>query len=389
MRIALLMPVTLSELQPLFKGRKLPAGYPYPLFVPLIYYYIDCGHEVVLCTENFGSPAPRVFYGKRIILFCAGTLPRAKMRAALYFRYEILQMISFLKKHPCDVYHAHWLYDFALAAYGTNKEKTLITIHDWPEEIRKSHNDFYWNRRCGLGEKMLYSDCAFTTVSPYMKRKFMHIRPEKEIEVIPNFTDFCIKKESLKEPRIESPVIISINNGFDRRKNVPNLILAFSIIKKRIPGCILQLIGNEYGKNESAEIWSRKHADIDGIEFIGPLNHAQVISSIQQSDIFVHVSREESFGMVVLEAMSQGIPVVGGKDSGAVPWLLEDGRCGKLVDVEDYCAISDAVVDLLKGSVQWKIYSEAGMRRAGEFTVDIVGRKYLRKYETIVNAGKI
>mgnify|MGYP003553075594 FL=1 len=187
MKIALLMPITLSELQPLFNNQKIPYGYPYPLFVPLIYDYIERGHEIVLCTLDQKSRKSTTLVGEKITLFAAGTLPKAKIRAAVNFEYEIRQIVSFLKKNPCDIYHAHWEYDFAQAALRVSRKNSIITIHDWPDKINKFHNDFYWNRRCELGRKTLRQGEHFSTVSPYMAENMKQFFPEKEVKVIPNF----------------------------------------------------------------------------------------------------------------------------------------------------------------------------------------------------------
>jgi YD repeat-containing protein len=58
-----------------------------------------------------------------------------------------------------------------------------------------------------------------------------------------------------------------------------------------------------------------------------------VCSTLDTTDILVHPSREESFGMTIAEAQLAGVVVIGGAHSGAVPWTLDYNRAGRLVDV--------------------------------------------------------
>ena len=63
----------------------------------------------------------------------------------------------------------------------------------------------------------------------------------------------------------------------------------------------------------------------------------------KEIDVLVHPSLEESHGMAVTEAMAIGLPVIGGKYSGAIPWTLGDGKAGMLVDVRSPHAIADGM----------------------------------------------
>lgn len=384
MKIALLLPITLSELQPLFPGQKLTGGYSYSLFVPLVYYYISQGHEVLICTEDHTSIKSSVYYGDNITLFCAGTLPKPKLRAAFNFRYEINQMVNFLKRNPCDIYHAHWLYDFAQAAIMVNERSALITIHDWPDYINLSYNDFYWNRKLNMGRKTLEQGHYFTTVSPYMVKNMKDNYPNKKVRLIPNLINTKYKVDFEKEFRKDNQVIIAISSGFSSHKNISNLILAFEIVRRKLPNCKLKLIGSELGIGEKAESWALKHSRTDGIEFIGAIENNQVIDELKKSDLLVHPSREESFGMVILEAMLNYVPIIGGKDSGAIPWILQNGKYGKLIDIESPEVIANSIVDLLQDTGKLKKMALLGHTRAKMFSVEKVGKMYLEAYRNVI-----
>lgn len=385
MKIALLLPITLSEIQPLFPGQKLTGGYSYSLFVPLVYYYISLGHEVVICTENLSSIKSTVYYGDKITLFCAGTLPKAKLRAAFNFKYEIRQMVKFLKENPCDIYHAHWLYDFAQAAIKTNKEKTLITIHDWPDNISRSYNDFYWNRKLNMGRKTLGEGKFFTTVSPYMINNMKKTYPVKAVKLIPNLIDTKYSINNEKVFRKNNQIIVAISNGFSEHKNIGNLIMAFEKVRQYISDCTLRLIGDELGVGEVAENWARKYSSIEGIEFIGSVDNTRVKQELSNADLFVHPSKEESFGMVILEAMLNNVPVIGGEKSGAVPWILDYGNSGKIIDVENPDSIAKAILEMLGNIEKMKEISIAAKERTKFFNLEKIGQMYLQAYEDIIN----
>ncbi len=62
--------------------------------------------------------------------------------------------------------------------------------------------------------------------------------------------------------------------------------------------------------------------------------------------VFVHPSLEETFGNVLIEAIVEGVPVIGGTRSGAVPWVLGNGSAGLLVDVTSASSIEAAILRL-------------------------------------------
>lgn len=383
MKIALLTPITIKDFQKYFED-KLPNGYPYPLFVPIVNYYIEKGHEVIICTTDRKIKKSKVFRSDRLTIFVAKSMPYSKLSALINFSFEINEIYKFLKNTPCDIYHANWTYEFALAALKVNKKKSLITIHDWAPKIYEYFNDYYRKKKLEISDKVYKIGENFTYVSPYIEKSVTERYKKLDInlDLIPN----CIKYSiSGKEELNKNFIIISINNGFDNRKNVKNLIKAFSLIREYNSNSTLKLFGNGYGINEEAYNWAKENSLFCGIEFKGNVNHNVILEELKLADLLIHPSLEESFGMIFLEAMITKTAIIAGKDSGAVPWVLENGRVGALVDVNNPNDIAMKAIEILSSYEKWKYYVNEGIRRARDFSIEKIGDMYLECYKKIIN----
>ena len=82
----------------------------------------------------------------------------------------------------------------------------------------------------------------------------------------------------------------------------------------------------------------------DGIDFVGHVGRPALASLVASAWCLVHPSLEESFGNTLVEGMLLGTPVIGGRASGAVPWVLDHGRAGTLVDVMSEAEVGEALI---------------------------------------------
>ena len=100
--------------------------------------------------------------------------------------------------------------------------------------------------------------------------------------------------------------------------------------------------------------------------------------------IFVHPSLEESFGLVLVEAINAGLPVVAGENSGAVPWVLANGEAGILVDVKRPEAIARGIAQLLDDENATRaIVGRAQEHVAKNFSSEAVCEAYLASYDRL------
>lgn len=122
----------------------------------------------------------------------------------------------------------------------------------------------------------------------------------------------------------------------------------------------------------------------DRVEFVGRLDGPGVRRWMKGAAVFVLPSRHEPFGIVNLEAMASGRPVVATR-VGGVPEFVEDGVAGVLVEPEDAAGLGRAIEGVLNDPANASRLAEAGRERARGFDWDRISTAYL---ETHAQAGR-
>src|SRR5262249_23639610 len=132
----------------------------------------------------------------------------------------------------------------------------------------------------------------------------------------------------------------------------------------------------------AAERWASERGLVAGIEFIGMVPYDEMIRRLAlEVNVLVHPALEESFGMTLIEAMALRIPVIGGRRSGAVPWVLDQGRVGRLVEASDSEEMAEAMIVLGENADERERLGEAGWKSAKDrFDIATVADAYERIY---------
>jgi glycosyltransferase involved in cell wall biosynthesis len=148
-------------------------------------------------------------------------------------------------------------------------------------------------------------------------------------------------------------------------KNPKSAILGFNLILEKYPDAQLNLFGSGMGKNEQCEQWCIKNRKERNIIFNGKVNNEHLRKHLETATILLHTSRTEACSMIIAESMVLGLPIIGGKTSGGVPWQLENGNAGFLIDINDPNEISKTINELLSNKnlrqeigTKAKLYSE-------------------------------
>lgn len=343
------------------------------------------GYEVSVYTFDFSIRNPITIKNPSINIYFSPYREKHRMRD--FMKEEQCFIRRAIEGDDPDIVHAHFTYEFALGALASRKP-TLITVRDWAPAIFYYIPDAYRFGRLLMAFTTLFKGTYFTANSPYIQR-LMKKYLRKDVPVIPNALSDGIFYKGERKLKVNCPIIVSVNNGFGRLKNVKSLIKAYRLVKKIIPACRLMLIGVGYEKNGEAEQWAKIKLISDGIDFMGSIPYEKVLKILESADLLIHPSLEESFGMVLLEAMAKKTPVIGGKNSGAVPWVLNYGRSGVLTDIKSPKLIANEAIKLLTDMRIWKEYSNSGYRYAMEkFSLSKVVDQYITAYRKVLSGKK-
>lgn len=380
LRIGMLTPLSTGPLTHLLDDppADLPAGIGGPGPTDLIAALAAAGHHVTAISLSPEAAAPVRARGTHLDL---RLLPmREEHRGRDAYGPERKALRAELDGLDVDVVHAQWTYEYALTAHHATVPY-VVTVRDWTPQVLRYNFIPYWLVKLGMNAVVLGRRPHLTTPSPSVLRRLGRLG-FRNVRHIPNglqIQDMAVDRprEAPKDP----PVLLSVTNEFSGRKNTGALLQAFAIIRRRHPAAELLMIGNEHGPGDEAARWATQRGLHVGVQFLGEQSRSEVVAAMDGADLLVHPAREEPFGIVVIEAMSRGLPVVGGTRAGGVPFILDGGAAGELVDVDDPESIVAGILTLLGNRSRYAECSTVGLQRVTEeFDVSRLAEVYVRAY---------
>lgn len=400
MHIAIVGPIATENISSYLSTphEHLPRGYPgAPLLGSLIGRLLELGHTISAFTLSSDMPmntssAVRA-EGVNFSVHYSPMRPHA-WRPNGHRLGKILDLYSY-ERHSLknailaakpDVVHAHWVYEFASAAIATQLPH-VVTCHDSPLGMAKIYSrskptiSAYRWIRAFMAKKILSEANYVTTVSPYLKEEVEEIT-RCEIDVVPNPVDAMTHQLAKPKQILATPRIAMVCNGWDARKNPKPGLRAFHQLLNKVPDATLHLYGNGFGPDQAAEQWCKSNAIHGGMFFHGAMPHKQLLKDLSGHDILLHTSIEESFGMVIAEAMAMGVVVVAGQSSGAVPWVA--GPDAELCDVTDPSAIHRALLAAMAPKTYAQRSASGINTISRRFSLETVTDQYLRQYQRSV-----
>ncbi len=339
------------------------------------------GHKVTVFSLDPKVEDKVVIQGESLKIAFGHFRQSTKVKMLDFCRIERLAIERLIKEEgqETEIINAHWSYEFSIGTIRS-KKKHLITFRDDSFTILKITRHPYRISRLFMDLWVRKHGKAFSYNSPYLKNKIT-----LEGVIIPNPIELKEKVLSRSISQNQKINIVFVANGWDKRKNPMVAIQAFKTLNNNRQNTCLHLIG----KGFDDEALQRDEVKTMGLPkdvyFHGYMSYVDLLNFMQGMDIMLHTSIEESFGNNLVEAMALGIPVVAGKDSGAVPWVLNEGEAGVLCDITNPEEVSMALEQIISDSNFYQKLSCKSIENVrNRFSLDVVTQQYLERYHQIL-----
>ncbi|MBX0332449.1 glycosyltransferase family 4 protein [Pontibacter sp. HSC-14F20] len=379
MTIGVAGPVELRILDWDLKDSNLPPTNAFPLTSHFINALLKRGFKVIAYTNSTEIAEPMVLESGNLKVCISRQKPQPGRR---FFLFEVEDLRKMMVAHPADFMSAFWSYEFAWAALKTGKP-TVVSLHDVAFQILRKIPDMFRMVRWMINY-IVVSKADFLLANSVYTYNQLDRRTKSKTRVIDNFYPSTLEQRLAPNSQ-KGNYIITVAQGFTQRKNIETGLQAFALLRKQFPDLEYYLVGVDSEEGGLAQQYAQKQNLTDGVRFMGPMPYDEVFRLIQNAQVLLHPSREESFGMVLLEAMVARTPTVGGKDSGYIPHLLDYGKAGLLCDVESPESMATEVGRILTDHALYQTLVHKGYTYAEEnFSENVIVNKHLKYYSEVL-----
>jgi len=213
---------------------------------------------------------------------------------------------------------------------------------------------------------------------------------EERYTVIPTGTDLepyrCAEWKALRKEKgwQAETVLISVGR-LAPEKNWDTLLRAFARVHAQRPELRLVLIGDGPAR-ETLEALAAELGVAEHVTFTGALPFDEVPCYLKAADVFAFASVTETQGLVTIEAMAAGLPIIAVDGSGTRD-IVENGKQGFLVE-NDAEALAKGIEKLLSDPQRMKRFSNNALKKANTFDVNQLGKQLISVYEQAIQDKK-
>lgn len=290
------------------------------------------------------------------------------------------------QQHELDLLHAHYAVPHATSAWMAKEMlggrlRVVTTLHGTDITLVGQDPSYH-----SITEFSIRRSDGLSAVSDYLRRETIeHFRvPPDRIRTIPNFVDpekyarDAYPCHRAKLTREGEKIVTHISN-FRPVKRVEDVVRVFARISRTVPARLL-LVGDGPDRPR-AERLAGEEGVADRVLFLG--KQESVAELLACSDLFLLPSESEAFGLVALEAMACGVPVIAAR-VGGLPEVVDHGETGYLAAIGDVDAMAEAGTRLLCDDARWARMSAAARASAERFSAASVVPMYERFYEEVL-----
>jgi glycosyltransferase involved in cell wall biosynthesis len=200
--------------------------------------------------------------------------------------------------------------------------------------------------------------------------------PAEKVVALPLGADLELFSPGPERPADDTDLVFLFSGATIHRKGFDLLLQAFDRVRAEHPGVSLRLVGP---RGDAAHLLDRRGTD--GIDVLGAIPQPELAAELRRADLLVLPSRNDSYGMVVAEALASGVPalvseMVGAKElisPGKTGWIVPVGDAAALAGRMAWCAGHPDAVRALRGECRraaeaatWGAYRSRLAARLGE-----------------------
>lgn len=270
------------------------------------------------------------------------------------------------------------------------KKPLLVQVHG------DSVDNKYWLRERKIryllnviGKFVLRRADGIRVVSERVKKRIMNMGiEERRIFKLPIHID--VKKFSdarggdmIRRRFSHYDNIVLFVGRLAKEKNIPNLLKAAAIVIKKFPRTLFLIVGDG-PEREKLKRLAKKLQIEENVVFEGQVEHDKLPAYYKACDVFVLPSDYEGWGLVIVEALAAGKPVIT-TDVGLAGELVEDGVSGLVVPMRDERALANAILRLISDEkLKSRIAGEGRRRVLGLLCHEGSGKMQLEIYMRVV-----
>ncbi|MEG6616486.1 N-acetyl-alpha-D-glucosaminyl L-malate synthase BshA [Peptococcaceae bacterium 1198_IL3148] len=326
----------------------------------------DRGHQVHFISAE--RPFRLDEYHPNTFVHQTGDFSYPVFSSPPFFLLQVNKILEVVKDHQLDLLHAHYAIPHCLSAIFArhimgNNIPIITTLHGTDITLVGQNKEFYQITKYGLE----HSD-MLTAVSKWLALETQRVFKLKDPpSVIYNFLDSNYFNRRSDEGLRRSyaadheKIVIHISN-FRSVKNVPDVINIFHLINESLPSQLI-LVGDGPDMTMVREKVTELNLN-SRVHFLG--QQQDVVPLLSVSDLLLLPSRRESFGLVALEALACGVPVVA-SNVGGLPEVVANGITGLLADCGDPRAMAQLSIKILSDDSLWQKISWAARQSAENF----------------------
>lgn len=289
---------------------------------------------------------------------------------------DILSLKKLVKKIEPDVIHAHTFWPTVLAGIFLKSYKKVVTVHNNPIEDYTYEYGYIigWLMTIIFNLALNFYD-VIVPISNYVKSNIKTFVQTK-IKVIYNGVEDRYRQLDYvnNDGTTLNLVTISVLN---KRKNVRKILEILKLFKENNNNykinCKIIGEGREMPKLQK---FVEKHGLSDSVSFLGKVPREEVFDYIQESDALIFTSKSEGFGLVVVESLMMGKPVI--VNDIPVMWEIVDNNSNGFI-LKSNIQFVEAIKSLYNLEFRKKLSFSARNKYLGHFTVD----KMVYMYEKI------